>query len=340
MTMTAQVADRETTPTGSDYSRLLAEVRRASLLDRSPSRYVPRALTMAALVAAGVVAMFWLNQSWWQLAVAAYFAVVFAQLGFLGHDAGHQQIFRSRRWNDGVGRVISNLGIGLSYGWWVDKHNRHHAVPNDVRSDPDVQRNVLAWTDAQAGEQRGVFRLIAQHQRAMFVLLLAFEAINLHVGSARSLLAEPAGRRYEILLLVAHLVLCSALLLAVMSPLHALAFAGVQQGLLGIYLGLSFAPNHKGMPTYDGDAPRDFLRRQVLASRNVSGGRLIGVALGNLNYQIEHHLFPSMPSRQLRRCQPIVQRFCATHDVSYAEATLTDSYARVLGYLHSVRPPA
>ena len=60
-------------------------------------------------------------------------------------------------------------------------------------------------------------------------------------------------------------------------------------------MGCSFAPNHKGMPTIAPEEELDFLRRQVLTSRNVRGGLLTDFALGGLNYQIEHHLFPSMP---------------------------------------------
>jgi fatty acid desaturase len=336
--MTALETQVRRAPAPSDFSLLMADVRRARLLDRSPAAYLPRLLTVGAMLAAGLIAMVWLGQSWWQLMVGAYFALVFAQVAFLGHDAGHQQIFRSRRWNDQVGRLISNLGVGLSYRWWVDKHNRHHSHPNDVGYDPDVQRNVLAWTDEQASQQRGVLRFIARHQRAFFFPLLTLEAINLHVGSLRALRNRVGGRRIEAALLIAHVAICSAVLLLVMSPLHALAFAGVQQGVFGLYLGSSFAPNHKGMPTFDGNSPKDFLRRQVLTSRNVRGGRALGLILGNLNYQIEHHLFPSMPSHQLHRCQPIVKRFCAAHDISYCETTLTQSYARVLRYLHGVQP--
>ena len=54
------------------------------------------------------------------------------------------------------------------------------------------------------------------------------------------------------------LLLAVGLLLLVMSPLHALAFLGVQQGLLGLYLGMSFAPNHKGMPLADPAWSSDF----------------------------------------------------------------------------------
>jgi fatty acid desaturase len=336
--MAVRAAEPLVVPAVSDYSALMAEVRRAKLLDRSPMSYVPRMFVLGAMIAAGVIGLVWLGQSWWQLALAGYFAIVFAQLGFLGHDAGHQQIFRTRRWNDRAGTVLSSLGIGLSYRWWVDKHNRHHSHPNDVGYDPDVQRNVLAWTDDQASRQRGLLRFIARHQDAFFVPLLTLEAINLHVGSVRMLIARPKGRLVESVLLLVHVALCSTVLLIVMSPLHALAFVGVQQTLLGVYLGSSFAPNHKGMPVFNGDAPRDFLRRQVLTSRNVTGGRVLAVVLGNLNYQIEHHLFPSMPSHRLRRCRPIVKRFCDTHNVAYCETTLTGSYHLVLRYLASVQP--
>ena len=337
-TMTAVPANTVSKRPTSDYAALLAEVRSAGLLERSGIACVPRMLVLGVLLAIGIAGFVWLGQSWWQVAVAAYFAVVFAQLGFLGHDAGHQQLFATKRWNDFVGVVVSNLGVGLSYGWWVDKHNRHHRHPNDLNHDPDVRRNVLAWSHEQAETQRGLLRFVAAHQGAFFFPLLLFEAWNLHAGSVRMLLARPRGRLVEAVLLFAHAAGCLAILLLVLSPLRAFAFVAVQQSLLGVYLGCSFAPNHKGMPHLDHTAAPDFLRRQVLTSRDVTAGRVVAAALGGLNYQIEHHLFPSMPSRNLRQCQPLVKRFCAARGIYYCETTLLNSYAVALNYLRSVRP--
>jgi fatty acid desaturase len=113
-------------------------------------------------------------------------------------------------------------------------------------------------------------------------------------------------------------------------------FILVQQGLFGFYLGCSFAPNHKGMPVL---APGDkvgFLQRQVLTSRNVRGGWLTDNALGGLNYQIEHHLFPSMPRPSLRRSQPLIAAFCVDHGLTYTETSLFTSYAQALSYLNQV----
>jgi fatty acid desaturase len=340
---TALRAAAESAPAGcdrapSDYATLLSAVQRAHLLDRSGAAYVSRMLLLAAMTTGGAATSLWVGRSWWQIAMAAYFGVVFGQLGFLGHDAGHQQIFRSRRWNDRVGLLLSNLGVGLSYGWWVDKHNRHHRHPNAVGRDPDVARNVLAWTEEQANQQRGLLRVVASHQAAFFFPLLLLEALNLHVGSARTLLRKPREHVRELTLLSLHVGGGLAVVLLVLPPLQALVFVVVQQSVFGLYLGCSFAPNHKGMPILDDATSGDFFRRQVLTARNITGGRVLTAAFGGLNYQIEHHLFPSMPSRNLRSCRPIVKDFCAARGVDYCEKHLFGSYVQALRYLRSVRP--
>lgn len=113
-------------------------------------------------------------------------------------------------------------------------------------------------------------------------------------------------------------------------------FILLQQGLFGVYLGASFAPNHKGMPILRREDKHDFLRRQVLTSRNIRGGWFTDLALGGLNYQIEHHLFPSMPRPSLRRSQPLIREFCQHHGLPYCQASLVGSYAEALRYLHAV----
>ena len=322
----------------SDYADLLAHVQQARLLDRSVAPYVPRLAALAVMVAAGITALLRLGDSWWQVATAAFFGVVLAQLGFLGHDAGHQQIFRAKKWNDRFGVLVSNLGVGLSYGWWVDKHNRHHRNPNEVGRDPDVERNILAWNGQQASRQRGLLRVIARHQHIAFFPLLLLEGWNLHVGSVRALAKRSRNRVVEFSLLLLHAAGSLALLLTVVSPVKAVVFVAVAQSVLGLYLGSVFAPNHKGMDMPLAGSRSDFLRRQVLTSRDIVGGRVTAALFGGLNYQSEHHLFPSMPSRNLRRCSAIVREFCLARDVAYTETSLVASYGWVLRYLRSVQP--
>jgi fatty acid desaturase len=263
--------------------------------------------------------------------------VVFTQIGFLGHDAGHGQIFGSRRANYVVGILHGNLAIGLSYGWWVDKHNRHHAHPNSEGKDPDVSVAPLAFTISQARASRGIARLMHRYQAYLFFPLLLLEAISLHVNSIKALAGRAARHRSrESLLLAIHVVGYLSVVFLVLPPVKALVFIAVQQGLFGLYLGCSFAPNHKGMPMLDPADENDFLRRQVLTSRNVRGGWLTDFALGGLNYQIEHHLFPSMPRPNLKRSQTLIRTFCHEHGLAYCQTTLVDSYAQALRHLAAV----
>src|SRR6185312_14695508 len=143
-------------------------------------------------------------------------------------------------------------------------------------------------------------------------------------------------RAWEAGLLGIHLAGYFTVVFLVLSPVRAVAFILVQQGLLGLYLGASFAPNHKGMPIMDAADRTGFLRRQVLTSRNVRGGWLTDLALGGLNYQIEHHLFPSMPRPSLRHAREPVRAFCAQHGIAYRDSGFFASYAEVLRHLHTV----
>jgi len=122
---------------------------------------------------------------------------------------------------------------------------------------------------------------------------------------------------------------------AVLAPVQAVVFLVVQQGLFGACLGASFAPNYKGMPVVGKDEKVDFLRRQVLTSRNIRGSPFTDLALGGLNYQIEHHLFPSMPRPSLRHAPAPVRAFCAQRGIPYSETGLLASYAQVLRHLHA-----
>src|SRR6185312_8784240 len=153
----------------------------------------------------------------------------------------------------------------------------------------------------------------------------------------------PRHRAWEGGLLAIHLAGYFTVVFLVLSPVRAVAFILVQQGLLGLYLGASFAPNHKGMPVMDAADRTGFLRRQVLTSRNVRGGWLTDLVLGGLNYQIEHHLFPSMPRPNLRRSQALVAAFCKQKGLPYCQASLAGSYAQALRHLNTTgraaRPP-
>jgi fatty acid desaturase len=320
------------------YAALSQQVRDAGLLRRRYAYYWT--LIVATLVAfAGVwVGVVLLGDSWWQLGLAAVLAVVSTQLGFLGHDTAHRQVFASHRWNAWTSRVLSGLFAGLSYGWWTGKHNKHHNAPNQEGKDPDIAPGTLAFTPAIAAERTGLAAWLTARQGWAFFPLLTLEGLALHVASVQTLLQQKTipHRRTELTFIAIRLSTYVAVLFVLLPPGKAAAFVGVQLAVFGVLLGGSFAPNHKGMPLVPASMKVDFLRRQVLMSRNIRGGPVTDYMMGGLNYQIEHHLFPSMPRPNLKLAQPMVREHCRTHGVAYTETSLVRSYGIVVRYLNRV----
>ena len=279
------------------------------------------------------------GNSWYSLVCAPGLAVLTTQVVFIGHDAGHNQISASHRVNRWVGLAAGNLLAGISFGWWVPKHNAHHARPNQIGEDPDIGTGVLAFTftGEDAVARAGVRRRIARWQAWLFVPLLMAEGVGLHITRADHLLRRrDRAAIFEGLLLLIHTAAYLNLVLVFLSPVRAIAFMAVNQAVLGLYLGLSFAPNHKGMPVLGAGSRMPFAVRQVVTARNIAGGRIVDFVLGGLNHQIEHHLFPTMPRPNLMKVRTMVRSFCSENDLPYTETTLLESYRLSIRHLAAV----
>lgn len=279
-----------------------------------------------------------LGHSWLQLVLAGALGLILAQLGFLAHEACHRQVFRSPRWNEWTGRVVANLLVGISYGFWMNKHTRHHAAPNQIGKDPDIDNGAVAYTGEAVQTRRGIGRRLVRRQGFYFLPLLALTGLGLQYASIQRMLARrPVKHRWvEITFLAIRLVGYPVLAFVLMPPGMAAAFLGVQIVVFGVLMGGAFAPNHIGMPIVPKGLQVDFLRRQVLMSRNIRGGPVVRFLLGGLDSQVEHHLFPGMPRPNLRRAQEIVRNYCREHDIVYTETSLWGAYANILTYLNRV----
>ncbi|MGW0188298.1 fatty acid desaturase family protein [Streptomyces sp. NPDC003362] len=338
--VTPRPARRPGAATGSDFAELSRRMAGEGLLDRRPLYYTVRFTLVLAAFAGTWYALFALGDSWLQLGVAAVLSVVLAQIALVCHDLAHRQVFSRRAPSEIGGRIAGNLLMGMSYGWWMNEHTRHHANPNHEERDPDVSPDILVWSKRQAGQAGGLARFVGRRQAYLFFPLLLLEGVNLKYNSFRAL-AAPTMKRpiLEGALLAAHFAGYLGAVFTALPPGKAIAFIAVNQALLGVYLGCVFAPNHKGMLMVTPEMNLDFLRRQVLTSRNVRGGRLVDAAMGGLNYQVEHHLFPSMPTPALTRAAEITKEFCAEKDIPYCETGLLHSYREVLRHLHRVGEP-
>ncbi|MDN8549714.1 acyl-CoA desaturase [Microbacterium sp. NM3R9] len=318
-----------------DVSRV---VRESGLLRRTPWFYSLVGLALILAIGGCVTGFVLLGDSWFQLLIAAALGIVFTQVAFLAHEADHRQVLASGPGNDRLARFLAVGVVGMSLSWWTSKHARHHSNPNKVGKDPDIEIDTISFIEEDAATARGIRRFITQRQGWLFFPLLLLEGLNLHALSVRHLVSRgPVKKRaLEITLILTRFAIFVAPVFIFLPIGMAFAFFGVQVAVFGLYMGASFAPNHKGMAIIAPDAKIDFFSKQVRTSRNIGGGWWATWLMGGLNYQIEHHLFPNMPRPALARAREIVKEQCASLNVPYTETSLWRSYAIVIDYLNRV----
>jgi fatty acid desaturase len=335
-TKTRPGGDRKSPTT--EYSALLNTVRDAGLLRRAQGFYIAMFAGITLALGGLITGFILLGDSWFQLLIAAGLGIVLTQYAFLAHEASHRQIFTSGKLNDIVGRTLANLFVGISYQWWMTKHSRHHANPNIVGKDPDIEPDFVVFQEVDAAKAKGLYAWALKRQGYLFFPALTLEGLNLHMHGLKTVFGKGKvqGRWIEITMLLTRLGSYLAVLFIMLPVGMAFAFLGVQLAVFGVYMGASFAPNHKGMPILPHDSKVDFLRRQVLTSRNIRGGWLMDTFMGGLNYQIEHHLFPNMPRPHLKKANEIAKEYCTSHNIPFTETSLTQSYGIVIQYLNRV----
>lgn len=327
------------------YKDLRDNVRQRGLLDRSGWKSVSLAgiILILGVAAFGIMAV---APNAGRLLAAPILAVFWMQIGFIGHDAGHNQVFPQTEHNRRLGLFCFPLLLGMAFRPWVIQHNLHHAETNVRNEDPDLDHPLLAFTEQVARERRGFLRWLVRYQAYAYPVLAVFATVAFRVaawryvltgGTVRTTSDKYAGeRQLELALLAVNLVVWVAAPALVFGFWTWLPVFVLGQMLFGVHMAFVFAPNHKGMPTLIDDSALTFMEQQVLTSRNVRGGRLVDFMYGGLNYQVEHHLFPTMPRTNLPACRNLVRRSCADAGLVYTEESVVESFQTLFGALDAI----
>jgi len=198
-------------------------------------------------IAAGMIL---LEDSWLQLLLAGGLGVIFTQFAVLGHEASHCQIFESGQANDRSGRVLAGALAGISYSWWMNKHNRHHANPNKIGKDPEHRARHRVFSGRERRDPEGRIGLDYQVPSLPILPAAAARRAQLACQSIRSLGSRTPvkGRWIELGMLAARFMIYFGLIFWLLPFGMAWAFIGVQLDVFGLYMGATFSPNHKGIP--------------------------------------------------------------------------------------------
>lgn len=171
---------------------------------------------------------------------------------------------------------------GMSTTWWSDKHNTHHARTNEVGIDEDIATDpaLFLWApdpknDSPARKYQGIFWPIPM---SFLFVLWRFDSFS--VAIRRKLWKEVFG-------LTCHY----AFMLSFVSPATFLGALFVS----GFMTAVITTVTHQGEELFFDGAP-DFVEAQYRSTRDATCNNPFSEWLwGGMQYQLEHHLFPTMP---------------------------------------------
>jgi len=258
-----------------------------------------------------------------------FLGVVFMQIGFIGHDACHGQIFKSKWANRLLGKFCFGITLGISEDHWYKQHNTHHKEVNHATHDPDLDIPFIFDKHQSIDCLSWAMRKILPYQHYIFFLSMPVWALSKLSRVFIDNLIDMSWRGFgEIVISIIHFSILFYLLFTYLSPLTILFFLAAHFATTGFYMGLAFAPNHKGEEMIPEDGKISWIN-QITSTRNLHMNKLIYHATGGLNLQIEHHLFPYMPRANYPDAQPIVKDFCRKYNIEYSEMTLLESLKEI-----------
>src|SRR3989338_6460856 len=312
-----------------DYADFRKEVIEAGLLERQYGYYAFKIISTLAVLSGFLALLLYLSNFWIQLLLIVGITVAVLQFAFLGHDAGHGAIFKSDKWNNFFGHIFFEFFGGVGYNYWVKRHNEHHASPNHEDEDPDM---IFVQSEGMMARKRGIGLLLARRQHWLYFPALSMYALVFQVRSTvhNLRLKNSFDKWAELVLLMSHLAVFWMLPFFFMAWWKALLFVPLLRMLEGLYFGSVSATNHKGMRVVKKGEQLDFVEKQVLTARNLRSSIVVDFVYGGLNYQIEHHLFPTMPRNNFKKRKALVVEFCRESSLPFEETGVIESYRQIL----------
>jgi len=230
-------------------------------------------------------------------------ALVMTNAGWLGHDYVHGV----DKFTDFMRNFVC-IGAGLGTTWWSDKHNKHHALTNEQGVDEDVATDPFLYTWAPDPKHDSPLRKI-QHWifPVPFSALFALWRYDTMVVAIEAVEQKRPGAKTELGLLLAHYFL-----LLTLFPFGVWVPAVFLSGLMSA---LIVTPTHQSEELFEDYQP-DWVTAQFESTRNAKTTNPFSEWLwGGMQYQLEHHLFPSMPRSKYPLLEPILTKFAQENNI-------------------------
>eukprot|EP01147_Barroeca_monosierra_P004378 gene4377-6664_t len=239
--------------------------------------------------------------------------------GWLMHEGGHYSMTGSINIDKAFQIVIYGVGCGMSAGWWRSQHNRHHATPQKLQHDVDLDTLPLVAFNARIAEKARspIVRAWLRFQHIAFIpiscLLVALGwQFYLH---PRYMIRTK--KKFELMTLIVRYSLFFGLLFRDFTWTQAI-FAYLFYNMCGAaYIFTNFALSHTHLPVSNPDEYLHWVEYAAKHTTNLTPGFICNWWMAYLNFQIEHHLFPSMPQFRHPIIAPRVKKLFEDHGLVY-----------------------
>lgn len=314
-------------------------------LDRStPAEYLWRGLFVSVvfLLATGTLL---LSPSWPGRLVALCCAMFAAfHGGLLSHDLTHRNVTSGRRATRVLGQWFMSTLTGQTYGHWEWKHLKHHEHTQDTEHDPDLAISWFALHRADARRKAGIYRFTTRHQHLLVWPMITFQVFAIRHATVKFVLSHPRRSPLDAVGLVAHVLVWLVLPIAVLGPAAALANYFLYTWMMGPYAAASFLWNHVGAPVAGPADDLPYFVQRVDGSRNLRDSPVLNFLFGGLNFHVEHHLAPNLPSARLPAARRLFTALLAEHGLPYREwgyfEAMGDIYRHFREVAREVEAPA
>lgn len=237
--------------------------------------------------------------------------------------------------------------VGVSKHWRITHNVAHHKYTNILGMDDDVGYGVLRVTRDEPWKPRNVLNLLINTVLAVqFEWGIALQHLELRKAAQAETRAATLVRLRELSTKAGRQLAKDYLVypaLTALSPWNSgrRGFTStVKANLLAnvvrnvwtnavIFCG-HFPDGAEKFTTTDmaGEGQGQWYLRQMLGSANIDAGPVLAFMTGNLSYQIEHHLYPDLPSRRLAEISVRVRQVCQKYDLPYTSGPLPVQYAK------------
>ncbi|XP_023146448.2 acyl-CoA 6-desaturase isoform X1 [Amphiprion ocellaris] len=319
-----------------DFNTLRAQMEKKGLFRAEPLFFCLH-LGHILLLEALAWLIIWLWGTSWVLTFlcSVMLATAQSQAGWLQHDFGHLSVFKKSSWNHILQKFIIGHLKGASANWWNHRHFQHHAKPNIFSKDPDVNMLHVFVLGATQPVEYGIKKIkyMPYHRQHQYFFLVGppllipvyFHIQIMHTMISRRDWVDLAWSmsyylRYFSCYVPLYGLFGSLVLISFVRFLESHWFVWVTQ------------MNHLPMDI-DHEKRQDWLTMQLQATCNIEQSVFNDWFSGHLNFQIEHHLFPTMPRHNYHLVAPLVRDLCDKHGVPYQMKTMWQGLTDVVGSL-------